>query len=202
MITESDPGFYSPVRRERRRKLLKLAKESFPNGIPSPYAMVSSRSTVDLPFICATIKIISNHDDSKIQLFQDVWCLWNLEASISYILTSRLKEEIRGSSHEGFVMGEITYAFRGILLSRCAQCRFTVLATFPRLLKHPSVTSKSCRMALTLLFSGRWCVQPPETFGATIAYGTCSASYQVRINVLPTSEQDWLCFFLVNLTLV
>jgi hypothetical protein len=57
-----DPGpeFYSPARRERRQKLLKLAEASFPDGVPSPYAVLPSRSRENLPFVCATISLTND----------------------------------------------------------------------------------------------------------------------------------------------
>lgn len=107
-----DPGpeFYSPARRERRQKLLKLAEASFPDGVPSPYAVLPLCSREKLPFVCATISVTNDYDRS--QQFQDVWCLWDTGATISHILTGILNEEIRGSSTEGYVSGEIMYAFQ------------------------------------------------------------------------------------------
>jgi len=107
-----DPGpeFYSPARRGRRQTLLKLAEASFPDGVPSPYAVLPSRSRENLPFVCATISVTNDYDRS--QQFRDVWCLWDTGAAISHILTGILHEEVRGSSTEGYVSGEIRYAFQ------------------------------------------------------------------------------------------
>jgi hypothetical protein len=45
-MIEPGPEFFTPARRERRRKLLELAKASFPDGMPLPYTTIVVKSTV------------------------------------------------------------------------------------------------------------------------------------------------------------
>jgi hypothetical protein len=44
VVVKSRPEDVTPERLERHRKLMEMAKASFPNGVPDPYTVVDSIS--------------------------------------------------------------------------------------------------------------------------------------------------------------
>jgi len=59
VMAKSSPEETTPARLERRRKLMEMAKASFPDGVPDPYTLIDSFSKDHLPFICVTVKMYS-----------------------------------------------------------------------------------------------------------------------------------------------
>jgi hypothetical protein len=55
---------------------------------------------------------MTSDDQSKFQIFTDVWCLWDSGAEVSYVLGGRLNSEVKGdqaSAENGYVSAEIEY---------------------------------------------------------------------------------------------
>lgn len=73
-MAKSSPEETTPARLERRRKLMEMAKASFPDGVPDPYTLIDSFSKDHLPFICVTVKMYSE-DGLEFQEFKSEWCL-------------------------------------------------------------------------------------------------------------------------------
>jgi len=76
VMIEPSPESVSPARREKRRKMVELAKAAFPDGVPSPYTVLDSLSGDRLQFLRATVMMHSD-DGLNTHEFKDVLCLWD-----------------------------------------------------------------------------------------------------------------------------
>jgi hypothetical protein len=83
IMIEPSPESISPARREKRRKMVELAKAAFPDGVPSPYTVLDSLSRDQLQFLRATV-VMHSDDGLKTQEFRDVLCLRDSGAQISF----------------------------------------------------------------------------------------------------------------------
>ena len=108
-MVKTSPEQAAPARVERRRKLMEMAKASFPNGPPKPFTLVDSMSQDEfIPFIRTSVRIYSE-DGSVSQEFPNEWCLWDSGAHISYILSGLLRPEVKSpdAPEDGYVQAEI-----------------------------------------------------------------------------------------------
>jgi hypothetical protein len=99
------------AKREHRRKLLELTKATFPDGkVPMPYLIIpATQYEPPLPFVCASVVILPYDADGIVgDAFDDVWCLWDMGAHCSVIVSSKLRPEVRGQNEEGFATLQIT----------------------------------------------------------------------------------------------
>jgi hypothetical protein len=99
---------------ERRRLAIAEMKRDFPDlKFPDPYTVVwlnnFENSFRKLPFICASIKITPAEDESEVQTFDDVWCLFDLGAQVSQIPSIHLNASLRGNKMEGMASMEVMF---------------------------------------------------------------------------------------------
>ncbi|KAJ7654308.1 hypothetical protein B0H17DRAFT_1146804 [Mycena rosella] len=105
------PTNVDPLAKERRRRLVELTKDSFPDGkVPDPFtlswlALSQDVAANKLPFILASRIVVTSatdmSDNPPENIFEDVWCLWDSGAQTSFILTSQLHSAVRDYQDEG-----------------------------------------------------------------------------------------------------
>ena len=110
-----------PVAMERRRRLIELTKEAFPDGkVPDPFnlswlALSQDVAANKLPFILASRIVVTSARDltnnPPQNVFHNVWCLWDSGAKTSFILTSQLHSAVSDNQEEGSALMDITYVF-------------------------------------------------------------------------------------------
>lgn len=124
----SKPENAQPSVEERRHRLLESTKEAFPDGkIPNLFTTVllmrSSNDANDdnLPFIRVESIVVTSPtgDDSHQTIFNDVWCLWDTGAQVSYVVSDLLDPYVRDNESAGCATMEIKcvlFAIWGCLL--------------------------------------------------------------------------------------
>jgi hypothetical protein len=106
-----------PLAKERRRRLLELTKQSFPDGkVPDPFTLTWPALSQDaaankLPFILAPRIVVTGPTDTSDNppqsVFENVWCLWDTGALTSFVLTSQLDATVRDNQTEGSAIMDI-----------------------------------------------------------------------------------------------
>jgi hypothetical protein len=94
VMIKPDPESVTPARLERRRKMVDRAKAAFPNGVPDPYTTLDLESRESLPFVRATITMLS-YDGLIAHQFKDIWCLWDSGAHICHVRSVSLNPEVK-----------------------------------------------------------------------------------------------------------
>ncbi|KAF7306284.1 hypothetical protein MIND_00419300 [Mycena indigotica] len=119
-----EPIDVDPLREQRRRRLLELTKEAFPDGIiPNPFVVGPPKTWLGLskdaaanklPFILATQIVITNAEETSRNppqsVFTNVWCLWDTGAQTSFVVTSQLNRAVTKGKTEGSCFMEISFA--------------------------------------------------------------------------------------------
>ncbi|KAF8200028.1 hypothetical protein K438DRAFT_1759059 [Mycena galopus ATCC 62051] len=113
------PTNVDPLAKERRRRLVELTKDSFPDGkVPDPFtlswlALSQDVAANKLPFILASRIVVTSatdmSDNPPENVFEDVWCLWDSGAQTSFVLTSQLHSAVRDNQDEGSAWMDITF---------------------------------------------------------------------------------------------
>jgi hypothetical protein len=99
--------------KERRRRLLELTKQSFPDGkVPDPFSLTwLTLSRNRLPFILASRIVVTSATDTSDHppqaIFENVPCIWDTGAQVSSILASQLDAAVRGNQTEGNAIMDI-----------------------------------------------------------------------------------------------
>ncbi|KAJ7253273.1 hypothetical protein C8J57DRAFT_1722615 [Mycena rebaudengoi] len=114
------PTNVDPLAKERRRRLVELAKCLFPDGkVPDPFtlswlALSQDVAANNLPFILASRIVVTSatdmSDNPPDSIFEDVWCLWDSGAQTSFVLTSQLHSTVRDNQDEGSALMDITFS--------------------------------------------------------------------------------------------
>jgi len=114
------PAHVDPLAKERRRRLLELTKQSFPDGkVPDPFALTWLSLSQDagankLPFILASRIVVTSATDTSDHppqsVFENTWCLWDTGAQTSFVVTSQLDAAVRDNKTEGSAMMDISFS--------------------------------------------------------------------------------------------
>jgi len=106
--------------KERRRRLLELTEQSFPDGkVPDPFALTWLALSQDaaankLPFILASRIVVTSATDASDNppqsVFENAWCLWDTGAQTSFVLTSQLDAAVRDNQTEGNAIMDINFS--------------------------------------------------------------------------------------------
>ncbi|KAJ2916981.1 hypothetical protein MD484_g3465, partial [Candolleomyces efflorescens] len=108
-----------PLAKDRRRRLLELTEQSFPDGrVPDPFTLtwlgLSQETAANkLPFILASRIVVTSaadeSDNPPQSVFENVWCLWDTGAQTSFVLTSQLDPIVRNNQTEGNALMDINF---------------------------------------------------------------------------------------------
>ena len=111
------PAHVDPLAKERRRRLIELTKQSFPDGkVPDPFSLTWLSSPQDvvankLPFILASRIVVTSATDTSDNpphaVFENLWCLWDTGAQTSFIVTSQLGAAVRDNKTGGSAIMDI-----------------------------------------------------------------------------------------------
>ncbi|KAJ7764601.1 hypothetical protein DFH07DRAFT_956058 [Mycena maculata] len=114
------PTNVDPLAKERRRRLVQLTKDSYPDGkVPDPFtlswlALSQDVAANKLPFILASRIVVTSatdmSDNPPENLFEDVWCLWDSGVQTSFVLTSQLHSAVRDNQDQGSALMDITFS--------------------------------------------------------------------------------------------
>ncbi|KAK2465135.1 hypothetical protein APHAL10511_002827 [Amanita phalloides] len=114
------PAQVDPLAKERRRRLLELTQESFPDGkVPDPFSLKWLALSKDvaankLPSILASRIVVTSATDTSDNppqsVFENVWCLWDTGAQTSFVLTSQLDAAVRDNQTEGNAIMDINFS--------------------------------------------------------------------------------------------
>jgi len=113
------PVHVDPLAKERRRRLLELTKQTFPDDkVPDPFLLAWLSLSQDvaankLPFILASRIVVTSATDTSDyppqSVFENVWCLWDTGAQTSFVLTSQLDAAVRDNQNEGNAIMDINF---------------------------------------------------------------------------------------------
>lgn len=111
------PANADPLAKERRRRLIDLTNQAFPDGkLPDPYTIewlsLSQEAAANkLPFILASSIVVTSATDTSDNppqsVFENAWCLWDTGAQTSFVLTSQLDAAVRDNKTEGNAIMDI-----------------------------------------------------------------------------------------------
>ncbi|GBE84298.1 hypothetical protein SCP_0602760 [Sparassis crispa] len=88
------PAKADPLAKERRRRLLDLTEQTFPDGkVPDPVVTSAEDQT----------------DNPPQSVFENVWCLWDTGAQTSFVVTHLLDSVVRNNQDEGSAIMEISF---------------------------------------------------------------------------------------------